>query len=44
GGGAYVNNVRIQDVEATVRSLDAVDGRFIVLRKGKKQYYLVRLL
>jgi tyrosyl-tRNA synthetase len=40
----YVNNLRVQDVNATVGSDDAVDGRFIVLRKGKKHYRLVRLL
>ena len=44
GGGVYVNNVRIQNVEATVGSFDAVGGRFTVLRKGKKHYHLVRLL
>ena len=44
GGGVYVNNLRVQDVNATVGSGDAVDGRFIVLRKGKKHYRLVRLL
>jgi len=41
GGGVYVNNARVQDVGATVRIEDAVEGRFILLRKGKKSYHLV---
>lgn len=44
GGGVYVNNARVQDVGATVRTEDAVEGRFILLRKGKKSYHLVAVL
>ncbi len=41
--GAYVNNRRVVDAEETV-ALDAtIDGRFIVLRSGKKRYHLVRV-
>ena len=43
GGGLYLNNVRVQDVEARVRIEDAVEGRFLVLRKGKKAYHMVRV-
>lgn len=41
GGGVYVNNVRAEDVDQVVRSGDAIEGAFIVLRKGKKSYHLV---
>ena len=44
GGGVYLNNVRVQDIEARVRLEDAVEGRFLVLRKGKKAYHLVRVV
>ena len=44
GGGVYLNNVRVQDVEAKVRLGDAVGGRFLVLRKGKKAYHMVRVV
>ena len=44
GGGVYLNNVRVQDVEARVRLEDAVEGRFLVLRKGKKAYHMVRVV
>lgn len=43
GGGIYVNNVRAADAAQRVRAADAVDGRFLVLRKGKKSYWLVAL-
>jgi tyrosyl-tRNA synthetase len=44
GGGVYLNNIRIEDGERCVRLEDALEGRFLVLRKGKKSYHLVRLL
>jgi tyrosyl-tRNA synthetase len=44
GGGAYLNNARIEDVQARVLADRAVEGRFLVLRMGKKRYHLVRLV
>jgi tyrosyl-tRNA synthetase len=41
GGGVYANNVRVEDVGATVRIDQAIEGRFLLLRKGKKRYHLV---
>ncbi|HSM60736.1 MAG TPA: tyrosine--tRNA ligase, partial [Longimicrobiales bacterium] len=41
GGGIYVNNRRVGEVAHGVRSQDFVEGRFLVLRKGKKSYHLV---
>ncbi len=43
GGGVYVNNVRVESVDATVGSGDSVEGRFLLIRKGKKTYHLVAL-
>jgi len=43
GGGIYVNNRRVGDVAHVVRASDAIEGRFLVLRKGKKSYHLVAL-
>lgn len=43
GGGIYVNNQRVDDVDASVTLDDTVEGRFVVLRKGKKSYHLVKL-
>lgn len=44
GGGVYLNNLRVADGERAVTLQDALEGRFLVLRKGKKSYTLVKLL
>jgi tyrosyl-tRNA synthetase len=44
GGGIYLNNVRVEDAERRVTVEDAIEGRFLVLRKGKKSYHLVRVV
>jgi tyrosyl-tRNA synthetase len=44
GGGVYLNNARIEDAERAVYLDEALEGRFIVLRKGKKNYTLVKIL
>jgi len=44
GGGLSINNVRVEDIEAVVRTEDAIEGRFLVLRKGKKTYHMVRIV
>ncbi len=41
-GGAYLNNRRVEDVEASVDEEDLVAGRYVVLRSGKRNYHLVR--
>ncbi|HEU4421806.1 MAG TPA: tyrosine--tRNA ligase [Pilimelia sp.] len=35
-GGAYVNNERVTDVDATVPAAALLHGRFLVLRRGKR--------
>jgi tyrosyl-tRNA synthetase len=42
-GGIYLNNRRVDDPQARVTLDDAVDGRFLVIRKGKKRYHLLRV-
>lgn len=44
GGGIYLNNVRATDDKAAVNIEQSVEGRFFVLRKGQKQYHLVKLV
>jgi tyrosyl-tRNA synthetase len=41
-GGAYVNNVRIADVEHRVKLTDLATETLFVVRGGKKDYRLVR--
>ncbi|MCP3781750.1 tyrosine--tRNA ligase [Micromonospora sp. A3M-1-15] len=42
-GGAYVNNVRIAEVDATVSPADLLHGRYLVLRRGKRSFAGVEL-
>jgi len=41
-GGAYVNNVRADDVARRLTADDLVADRYLVLRRGKKDHHLVR--
>lgn len=41
-GGLYLNNERVSDLGKTVASSDLLHGRYCLLRKGKKNYVLVR--
>ncbi|MGO8870461.1 MAG: tyrosine--tRNA ligase [Acidimicrobiales bacterium] len=40
--GAYVNNRRTEDLDRMIGGDDLVAGRYVVLRRGKKDYHLVR--
>jgi tyrosyl-tRNA synthetase len=42
-GGAYVNNVRVAEVDATVSPSDLLHGRYLVLRRGKRNFAGVEL-
>jgi len=44
GGGIYANNVRVGDEPERVSLADAIDGQFLVLRKGKKTYHVVQVV
>jgi tyrosyl-tRNA synthetase len=37
-GGAYLNNVRIEDPDAEPQATDLIDGAWLVLRRGKKSF------
>lgn len=41
-GGAYLNNVRVTDVEARASLSDLIAGAILLLRRGKKDYVVVR--
>ncbi|MEN6522265.1 MAG: tyrosine--tRNA ligase [Anaerolineaceae bacterium] len=43
-GGIYLNNHRANDANQSVNSADMLEGQFIILRKGKKNYTLVKIL
>jgi tyrosyl-tRNA synthetase len=39
-GGAYVNNRRVEDPERALSVEDLLHGRYVVLRKGRREYHL----
>ena len=43
GGGIYLNNERVTDQDWNVALTDTIEGQFVVLRKGRKKYHLVRV-
>ncbi len=40
-GGAYVNNRRVGDVEARLRHADLLFDKYVVLRRGRRDYHLL---
>src|ERR1035437_7849286 len=44
GGGLNLNNVRITDFKQCVRLKDAVEGQALILRKGQKEYRLMKVV
>ncbi|MEM7115458.1 MAG: tyrosine--tRNA ligase [Chloroflexota bacterium] len=44
GGGIYLNNQRVSDTTATASLSQSVEGTFLVLRKGRKRYHLVKVI
>ena len=43
-GGIYVNNRRVADVQAAIDLSALIEGQYLVLRKGAREYHLVRAL
>jgi tyrosyl-tRNA synthetase len=44
GGGIYVNNQREADEKRRISAVDAIGKELLVLRKGRKDYHLVRVV
>lgn len=42
-GAIYIKGERVQDVDYTISEKDSFNGRFILIRRGKKKYFLVHL-
>ena len=41
GGGVTINGIVNKDIASQVGKKDAVEGKYIVVRRGKKNYYLI---
>ncbi|HEX6367626.1 MAG TPA: S4 domain-containing protein, partial [Longimicrobium sp.] len=44
GGGISINGERVSSAEQRLRGEEAIDGQVLLLRKGKKQNHVVRLV
>ena len=43
GGGIYLNNIRIGNVQRAVSLTESIEGQVFILRKGPKEYHLIRV-
>ncbi len=43
GGGVSMNKQKITDPEATVSASDFINGKYLLVQKGKKNYFLIRV-
>jgi tyrosyl-tRNA synthetase len=43
-GGIYLNNRSVSAIDAMINAQDLLDGRFLVLRRGRKNYHLIRVV
>ena len=43
GGGIYVNNRRVSDAQAMLSRSLLIDGQYLVMRKGAREYHLLRV-
>ena len=41
-GSIYINDIRHTNVEAAVSQLERLAGKYLVVRRGKKNYYLIK--
>lgn len=41
-GAIYINDIRCTDIEAMVPQLERLAGKYLIIRRGKKNYYLVK--
>ncbi|MGM0595702.1 MAG: tyrosine--tRNA ligase [Myxococcota bacterium] len=44
GGGIYLNNNRVKNIDRKLNKNDLIDEAFIVLRSGKKKYFLLKAI
>jgi tyrosyl-tRNA synthetase len=43
GGGISLNKEKVDNPDALVNAENLLNDRFILVQKGKKQYYLIRV-
>ena len=44
GGGVSINKDKVASIDYEVSEKDIIDGKYILVQKGKKNYYLLRVI
>jgi len=44
GGGVQLNKEKVEDVNALVNATNLIGGKYILAQKGKKNYYLIKIV
>ena len=44
GGGIYINNVRVSELTRNVTQSDLLHEKYVLLRKGKRNYLLAKVI
>jgi len=44
GGGLMINKKKINDPEAVITTNDLLNSKYLLVQKGKKNYYLIKLI
>lgn len=39
-GAVYINGERVQDLDYEIQDADKIEGKFVIVRRGKKKYFL----
>ena len=43
GGGLMINKQKVTDIESTVTQDDFINSKYLLVQKGKKNYFLITL-
>ena len=44
GGGVFVNKTKVESLDTVINSRNLISNKYILIQKGKKNYYLVRVI
>lgn len=44
GGGVLINKTKMEQVEAVITNADLINGKYILAQKGKKNYFVIRVV
>jgi tyrosyl-tRNA synthetase len=44
GGGVAINKTKIEDLELIVDANFLINNKYILLQKGKKNYYVIKVI